>query len=172
MLSLIHTSFQVYSHLRHLRLNEIHQCCHMWYLTLKHLDSVHHYFSPVRFCSGYVLKWWKATQNSFICRAAETESVKCGSCFGPTGRLNRWEPKPDVLMRETGGKKNVKGTGFLLSERYAHFKKHQLCFAFAALRPAALAQHTHTHADTHAPTYSPWCLCTAYGSHWFCCWLL
>lgn len=30
------------------------------------------------------------------------------------------------------------------------FWKHQLCFAFAALRPAALAQRTHTHTDTHA----------------------
>lgn len=168
LLSLIPTSSRLHSHCVHLWVNLIHLCCHIWYLALKHPGSVHHYSSPA--CSGYVLTRWKATQNSFIYGAEGTESVKCGRGFGPTGRLNRWEPKPDVLMRETRG--NRGGNWILLSERYARFKTHQLCFAFAALRPAALAKHTHTHAHTHAPTYSPWCLRTAYGLHWFCCWLL
>lgn len=44
------------------------------------------------------------------------------------------------------------GTWTLVSERYALSKKHQLCFAFAALRLVGLAQRTHTHTDAHAAT--------------------
>lgn len=50
-------------------------------------------------------------------------------------------------MRETWG--NWGGNWTLLFERYALLKKHQLCFAFAALRPAVLALHTHTLTQTH-----------------------
>lgn len=88
---------------------------------------------------------------------------------GPTGRWCR-DAKPDKLTEETMGKMRRKLES--CSVRGTERGKHQICFAFAALGPAVLAQRTQSHTDTHGATHSPRRLHMAYGLDWFCCWFL
>lgn len=86
----------------HLWVNVIHPCYPTWCVAPKHPGSVHHYSSP---STSVLVTFWR--DESQVKTALSVLQWGRGLwnvavVFGPTGRLDRREPKPDVLMRETG----------------------------------------------------------------------
>lgn len=134
-----------FTHCKHLWINLINPCCHIWYLALKHPISVHHYSSPSR----PVLVLFGSDESQLktalsIARQGRTLWNVAVVLDPQEGWIDENQNQTS-LWEKPGG--NWGGSWILLSERYALFQKHQLCFAFAALRPAVLAWHTHTHTD-------------------------